>query len=85
MRKKRVANPFRTPRALGVILLLLPPVLALTTVFMAKLPQAGGLIVLASFGIAATNATAEQVLFWSPMSTNTRRPARSQQGQAQET
>ena len=50
-------------KILAVILLLLPPVLALSTVFAVKIPTATVLIVLGSFAIALINGTAEELLW----------------------
>ncbi|HDS59931.1 MAG TPA: hypothetical protein ENN54_06565, partial [Thermoplasmatales archaeon] len=64
---KRVLSPVRFSRsgamAGGLVLLAVPPVLALATVFVTKIPQATVAVVLGSLGLAAVNGTAEEVLW----------------------
>lgn len=55
--------PFGKPSWVGIILLLVPSLLAGSTVFIVKLKHADLLIILVSLGLALVNATGEEVLW----------------------
>lgn len=59
---KKVHNPFGKPSWCGILLLLLPPILALTA-FVKRLPDSNFLIIIGSLAIAVVNATGEEILW----------------------
>ncbi len=59
----KVKNPFGKPAWLGAFLLLLPPLLAGSTVFLVKINEASWLVIFASLGLALVNATGEELLW----------------------
>ena len=60
---QRVVHPFGKPYWIGILLLTLPPLLAFSTVFIKKLPDANLIIILGSLAIAVINATGEEILW----------------------
>jgi len=60
---KQVENVFGQPKWVGILLLLLPPILAFSTVFISKITNANLIIILVSLVLAIINATGEEILW----------------------